>query len=606
VRAAVDLIMDGRNETRSCSYCGQEGHDVRICTHYLSGGIGYRPVNSLQPGNYAVFKLPRNVQPEVPFEVLPLSQSTGFFGDEELESSATPTTPTTPALKTSTGTNKQTKGPPKKQSGRKKPQQKKSKARAGATWKLRPVGAPLVGGEVVEQYGLIMPFIRWSFPQGKLWPGMTNTCACDTALFLMSFLVFNKLVKDPLELLGHEVAGNDIRKIFETVARGQMNEARCLVYDKIPKTISPVERVKYNFARENARAGRVVPHSVVNADALFAAGSEQAAYIKCLEATIIARSCPPAGSIYLNDFAPKKFVEPLTAALNALTAALNAEDPQQASGEVEEEHAEAAVLQGKVVVEARTLILRKRTVVVQGQQQQQKKKKQQSTSTAIDKQVQYGSQVEVERVRLQIEVEGYAVVTFCALDVSSILRACDTRTTSPAVPIFTCRVDNTKFRTDNQRSDPAEWTESEDRISISDNRRLQTRVDQSIFGITEFRPILQIVKGVCGEKHMLRDPVLIENKKHTTRQQLHSDYSQNENVKAPLYFLLLALTGETHLHVQDSKRRGGDRRVYFKKGELLLCKGDLVHAGGDTEGTRFHCKVAPESAKIRSDSTYYR
>jgi hypothetical protein len=135
-------------------------------------------------------------------------------------------------------------------------------------------------------------------------------------------------------------------------------------------------------------------------------------------------------------------------------------------------------------------------------------------------------------------------------------------------------------------------------------RRLQTRIDKSIFNTPEFVTVLELLKGVCGEEHAPRDAVLIENRKNTTRQQLHSDYSKQENAKAPLYFLLLALTGTTYLYVQNKKGRQ-DRRIYLQKGALLLCKGDLVHAGGDTEGTRFHCKVLPESSTVQEDSTYY-
>jgi hypothetical protein len=203
---------------------------------------------------------------------------------------------------------------------------------------------------------------------------------------------------------------NDIRDIFQTVARGQMNEARCLIYDKIPGTLGGeegAERVKYTSARDNARIGRGIPNSVVDAFDSF-----------------------------------HHYIE---------------------------------------------VLLSKTTFLCYDEHR---------TCEGFNK-----------------GVTSLSVFEITADTISNLVKACS--------------------------------------------------------GVT---------RGGCKST----GTVLVES------------------------FLLLALTGETHLHVQDSKRRGGDRRVYFKKGELLLCKGDLVHAGGDTEGTRFHCKVVPESAKIRSDSTYYR
>jgi hypothetical protein len=148
-------------------------------------------------------------------------------------------------------------------------------------------------------------------------------------------------------------------------------------------------------------------------------------------------------------------------------------------------------------------------VSVQGLRQKKKKKLEKEELPPIDKH----DTGEVEQVRQDIELQGYAVVTkvhIGTLDCNSIQCACNDRATHPAGPIFTCQVHNEAFIASNHQSEVAGWTKSGDGITIVNNKRWQTRLDNNIFDIPEFfMPILKRIEGVYGGKHVPRDPASV-------------------------------------------------------------------------------------------------
>ena len=152
----------------------------------------------------------------------------------------------------------------------------------------------------------------------------------------------------------------------------------------------------------------------------------------------------------------------------------------------------------------------------------------------------------------------------------------------------------------------------------SDGKRLQSNIPRKN---PVFKRILSLCKSVLP-KTLPNNPVIITSFAGCQEQAPHCDwnvfdFSGDDCDGCPYGFLLcidetceLVVWESSHLTVRlsqiDEERLPEKKRIYLKRGDVLIFRGDLIHAGAsyETENIRLHCYLDPTGTNRGSNQTF--
>lgn len=139
---------------------------------------------------------------------------------------------------------------------------------------------------------------------------------------------------------------------------------------------------------------------------------------------------------------------------------------------------------------------------------------------------------------------------------------------------------------------------------INDNKRIQFDLNDSLG--TEIKTKLQTIITSLGYDGIVNDPVVLKSLPFCKKQRLHCDYDRSllNNTNEYPYGMLVGIYDNCRLIV--SPEFGKKHYVHFNKGDVVIFRGDTIHAGSEyyAENIRLHAYIDTPSYKRDANVTY--
>lgn len=123
------------------------------------------------------------------------------------------------------------------------------------------------------------------------------------------------------------------------------------------------------------------------------------------------------------------------------------------------------------------------------------------------------------------------------------------------------------------------------------------------------RHLRNFIKDNGFNDHYLRDLVIIRSEPYCKRQKLHHDYDVNElrviKKKNYPYGIIVGISDHSRFIISDDKQ-SRTRTIHIDKGDVLIFRGDVLHAGAEyySENVRLHAYIDSVKYKRKKNKTY--
>tara|TARA_Y100000389_G_scaffold145103_1_gene143560 strand:- start:463 stop:1065 length:603 start_codon:yes stop_codon:yes gene_type:complete len=115
-------------------------------------------------------------------------------------------------------------------------------------------------------------------------------------------------------------------------------------------------------------------------------------------------------------------------------------------------------------------------------------------------------------------------------------------------------------------------------------------------------------KGFLKHKHYIKDLVIVRSEPFCKRQKLHIDYDMDKlrNMKKNNYpyGMIVGVSNNSRFLISNNQNR--IKTIYINKGDVIIFRGDLVHAGAEyySENVRLHAYIDSVKYKREKNITY--
>lgn len=155
-------------------------------------------------------------------------------------------------------------------------------------------------------------------------------------------------------------------------------------------------------------------------------------------------------------------------------------------------------------------------------------------------------------------------------------------------------------------------TESKKGGLIFNNEKNDNKRSQHDFKCTIGNHLKRVLNTFIKTKgfihHTVQDLVIVRSEACCKRQQLHYDYDTNKlksmYKKDYPYGLIVSVSDNSRFIIKPNNSKA--KIVYLNKGDVLIFRGDLLHAGAEyyNENIRLHAYIDSKKYKREKNTTY--
>lgn len=162
----------------------------------------------------------------------------------------------------------------------------------------------------------------------------------------------------------------------------------------------------------------------------------------------------------------------------------------------------------------------------------------------------------------------------------------------------------------NKNANESESNDDDYDDNVGDGKRIQRDFKCKI-GNHFKKSLRNFIKDKGFGNHYLSDLVIVRSEPYCKRQKMHHDYDVNElrqiKKKDYPYGIIVGVSDHSRFIVSDGKDKSRPKTIHLDKGDVLIFRGDVLHAGAEyySENVRLHAYIDSTKYKREKNRTYY-